>query len=166
MRFFQEDSIRNSASDTLKVASPELSLQPLFEPEAVTFSFEAPGWTYLFALVFVVLLVTAFFAFRAYQRNAYRREALSHLDSLDKAKDLDQVFVTLKSVAMYKYGRSHVGNLMGKEWLVFLEKKVEGIRWSPLETEIESFLYQNQSPSPEIQNQLFTQAKDWIRKHA
>lgn len=159
-------------NDSLNI-STDLKMNALYEPEAVAFSFETVGWQILFAVAGVLILVGLFFITRRYIRNAYRRKAVALVqvisDRYNSKQDVQcftDLMVVLKQVAMTTYGRTHVADLSGIEWLRFLEEKGQETPFSKLESIWNQALYKNDAPSHEDALSVFGLAKKWIKTHA
>lgn len=160
-----------SEQDSIGISSADLG--PLYEPEAIRFSFETPGWYILAALV---LFVAIFFFYKwiiNYKRNAYRREALKNLSLIEtrfnEQKDvfcLNDVLVLLKLVAIQAFGRKLVAELSGDEWLTFLEQKGTGTPFKKYSSTIFSIAYkQSKIELNEVSNIIGLTHK-WIKNHA
>jgi hypothetical protein len=93
------------------VAPPPVSWWPL-----------APGWWILGAALLAAAALLAFFAVRRYQRNAYRRAALSELAVIGTVADPAAVSAVLKRAALVAYPRREVARLTGPAWLAFLDR--------------------------------------------
>ncbi|MFY9986007.1 MAG: DUF4381 domain-containing protein [Chthoniobacterales bacterium] len=90
----------------------------------------APGWYWVLALAVIVVLTFAFRFFLYWQRNCYRREALSELAQLeavlgDPAQSSAAVTAfaeLLKRAALSAWPRESVASLTGSVWLAFLDR--------------------------------------------
>lgn len=88
----------------------------------------APGWWILAALALLGLLWAGRFAYQAWQKSAYRREARRQLKHLFETHQHDQqAFLLdynslLKRVALTTYPREDVANLTGEAWVSFLDR--------------------------------------------
>ena len=150
-----------------------IDLGPLYEPDAVRFSFETPGWY----LVGGLLLLFAFLFFlkrlKRYQKNKYRREALKtiasieqNLRNLNESNQFNDILILLKLVAIKAFGRQEVAQLYGNEWLEFLESK--GIRtpFTQYKQIILNTLYKPTLVDLKETKVLIELSKRWIRTHA
>lgn len=90
------------------------------EPEAVSMVPQTAGWAVLGGILFLAMLIWAWRIWKAYQANAYRREALEALNLA--ADDAAEISAVLKRVALTAYGRKQVASLSGDAWLAFLDK--------------------------------------------
>jgi hypothetical protein len=94
------------------------NLRDIVVPPAVSFWPPAPGWW----AVGVVGVAAAAFAVaavvRRWQRNAYRREALHALETVD-GHDISAI---LKRAALAAFPREQVASLNGAAWLAFLDR--------------------------------------------
>ena len=150
-----------------------IDLGPLYEPDAVRFSFETPGW---YVLGIFLLLVAAFLFFKwlkRYRKNAYRREALKtianieqHSQNQNEANQLNDIWVLLKLVAMETFGRQQVAQLYGDDWLEFLESKGKNTPFTHYKQHIINSLYDTISVDLKETRTLIELSKQWINTHA
>lgn len=153
--------------DSVAQLAKELNLGPLQEPAAVPFTFETIGWPILVVVVFIMVLLIAFWQIRKYIHNKYRRAALAELQKIESAqKGLSHSFVILKHTAITAYTREKVGNLSGKPWLQFLEESGKNVEFVILEKDIENLIYKGIAPEDEIAQKILLNSKKWIRTHA
>src|ERR1700744_6484859 len=89
----------------------------LIEPPRIAFTFGAPGWDVLGALLLVLAIVIVWLGVRHYKKNRYRRKALALLGS---ASDPYAINMILKRVAMTAFPRDTSVALRGTEWIAFL----------------------------------------------
>ncbi|MCK5135253.1 MAG: DUF4381 domain-containing protein [Bacteroidales bacterium] len=151
----------------------KIDLGPLYEPDAVRFSFETPGW-YLLGCLLLLLAVLLFFKWlKRYRRNAYRREALKNLaiieDSFYNQKDvlsLNDVLVLLKLVAIKAFGRQQVAQLYGNDWLEFLESKGKNTPFTYYKQPVVNTLYDTITVDIKEIEALIELSKQWIKTHA
>ena len=150
-----------------------IDLGPLYEPDAVQFSFETPGW---YLLGIFILLVAAFLFFKwlkRYRKNAYRREAIKtiarieqHSLNQNEANQLNDILVLLKLVAIEAFGRQQVAQLYGDEWLEFLESKGKNTPFTDYRQHIANTLYEPISLDLKETKALIELSKQWINTHA
>ena len=150
-----------------------IDLGQLYEPDAVRFSFETPGWYLMGGLL--LLFASLFFLKRLkrYQKNKYRREALKtiarieqNLQNLNESNQFNDILILLKLVAIKAFGRQKVAQLYGNEWLEFLESK--GIRtpFTQYKQIILNTLYEPTLVDLKETKVLIELSKRWIRTHA
>ncbi|MFV0377737.1 MAG: DUF4381 domain-containing protein [Mangrovibacterium sp.] len=149
--------------DTIAVQQLPPDLGALYEPAAVRFSFDAPGWKVLGILLLLGLLLVVFFAIRRYIRNANRRRALAQLKQT--ASPLS-VFVILKQLAMQTYGREKTATLYGNEWLAFLDRTGKDVHFLELENEVGKLAYKNEEISNDTELKIRQNAIKWINTYA
>lgn len=139
----------------------------LYEPPALAFSFETPGWTIL-AVIVILLMITFFVLWiRKRIRNKYRREALREIDRLrPESEAIYAVFLMLKKVAIQVFGRKNVASLHGKDWLLFLDKTGKKVQFQELDSQIFAILYEGEKPSIQTSESILNNAKKWIKTHA
>ncbi|GAA0877623.1 hypothetical protein GCM10009119_05910 [Algoriphagus jejuensis] len=159
-----QDSIAAQA-DTTANPLAQFEMGKLYEPDAVKFSFETVGWPILGGLILLGLLVAAFFWYRHYRRNAYRREALKSLDSIGQGETME-IFVVLKRTAIHAFGREKVGRLSGAEWLKFLESSGKNVKMLGRDKQIQLAIYQNEALPSEARQAIISNAKQWVKTHA
>ncbi|RFM27314.1 DUF4381 domain-containing protein [Deminuibacter soli] len=97
----------------------------LIEPAPVRFSFGAPGWYVLAALVLLLLMLLAMVIVRYLKRNHYRKTALQWLAAEEQRGPQPDALVyaanmLLKRIAMRNYGRERVAAVQGEEWIKLL----------------------------------------------
>jgi len=100
----------------------------LIEPPPVRFSFGAPGWYVLEALILIVILFIVWMLWRHHVKNKYRTSALQWLAvkeqryaSANKYNTLVyETTMLIKRIAMGKYGRSNVAGKRGTEWTSYI----------------------------------------------
>ncbi|MDX2431314.1 MAG: DUF4381 domain-containing protein [Bacteroides sp.] len=150
---------------------PELG--PLYEPEAVGFSFLSPGWYILAALLLLFALYSSIKWLRMYIKNAYRREALKSLLSIEaglgqeeETTSLRSTLVLLKNVAINTFGRENVAALYGRDWLIFLEEKGSETPFQEYSPSISAALYRSEKPETEQVREIISLSKRWIKTHA
>ena len=146
---------------TLDITFPDLG--PLYEPEAVGFSFQSPGWYFLAA---ILILLAAYFLvkwLRSYLKNTYRREALKNLSTISSLRD---TLVLLKIVAIQTFGRERVAPLYGDEWLDFLEEKGRDTPFKKYSPSISEALYENGKLDEKQLEKIIGLSKTWIKTHA
>ena len=140
-------------------------LGPLYEPDAVRFSFETTGW---YLLGIFLLLMATFLFFRwlnHYRKNAYRRQALKTIFSMEQ-NSLNDVLVLLKLVAIKAFGRQQVAQLYGNDWLEFLESKGKDTPFSQYKQHIANTLHHTIPVDLKETKALIELSKKWISTHA
>ncbi|WP_163711744.1 DUF4381 domain-containing protein [Mangrovibacterium lignilyticum] len=149
------------------IEAPEIMV-----PDPIAFSFEAIGWSILFALLaLVVVLTIGFFVYR-YYKNRYRREAIKELSALTESGLSNQQLTEkmgewLKIVAMYRYGRLQVAGLFGEDWLSFLLGKYKRADKGHLQSVVFGVYnpgYNKGLDDKDYQN-IVESVKKWIKHH-
>jgi len=113
------------------------SLEKLHEillPDPVSWIPQTIGWYVVFGLILVVAGWWVYGRFRRFQKNRYRRIALTELAIIERelqqpekrAKALAEIPVLLKWTALSAFPRSDVAGLSGDEWFSFLDHTMEG----------------------------------------
>ena len=149
-----------------------IDLGPLYEPAPVGFHFETMGWPILFSILIILVLVILIKASLKYYKNAYRRQAIQLINTIEnrfqtkqEASCINDMMVVLKQVSLTTYARNEVADLSGVAWLEFLESKSKGTSFLKYDKVLSQALYQNKIEQPEEVKQLFTSSKKWINHH-
>ena len=150
-----------------------IDLGPLYEPDAVRFSFETPGWYLVAGLLLIVAVLIFFRWLKHYRKNDYRRDALQAIARIEQnapsqndANQLNDIWVLLKLVAMETFGRQQVAQLTGNDWLEFLESKGKNTPFTSYKQHIVNTLYNTIPVDPKETGALIELSKQWIRTHA
>ena len=104
-------------------------LHDIIAPPPVPWWPPAAGWYWVLGFLLCLLLIFALRAFRHWQRNRYRREALAEWRRLAGQLDrpemrtaaLTAMSVLLKRTALSAFPRADVASLTGRAWLDFLD---------------------------------------------
>lgn len=139
-------------------------------PESVSWLPSTPAWFVVFAIGIAYFLLSLYRRWLAYQRDAYRREALQWLMEFEQNKNQGsyrQLPVLLKKVAIQAFGRDQVAELYGDEWNKWLDQRCESSRFVE---QCPNALYQlAYAKSVDIGDtefeKLLDQIKKWIKEH-
>ncbi|BDD11620.1 hypothetical protein FUAX_40520 (plasmid) [Fulvitalea axinellae] len=159
-----------SVTDSLQNANlPDLG--NLYEPPPVKFAFDTPGWPILFVTLSVIACVLAYRIYLQFKKNAYRKYAVSVIESIrtnkkDNSSGIEAINVVLKQVALQTFGRKETARLFGDEWLKFLESKANDTPFSKFGKSFSAALYQNGEIGDEEFDRFVTISKTWIHSHA
>jgi len=150
-----------------------IDLGPLYEPDAVRFSFETAGWDLLGIFLLLMVIFMFFRWLNHYRKNAYRREALKKIARIkqntqnkNEANQLNDIWVLLKVVAMETFGRQQVAQLYGNDWLEFLESKGKDTPFSQYKEHIANTLHNVIPVDLKETEALIELSKKWISTHA
>jgi hypothetical protein len=149
---------------------PLASLNPLREPAAIDWWPLAPGWWALLAIILLVLAALAWFLWRRYRANAYRRRALVQLQGIytdfeqhrDQHRCLHQINALLKSVALHAYPRRQVAGATGSQWLIFLNESCRGP--DLFEARYASAIYSDRESNLDM-SVIHESCRQWISRH-
>lgn len=140
----------------------------IIEPNAISYSFNTPGWYMLAGLVLLSLLIWGGIRWRIYAKNAYRREALQMINSIAEQQHTDPYYAinrVLKIMCIQLFGRREVAALYGKEWFSFLLSKTTAEQQTEIYP-VESFSKAIYNPRPKEDAQAFNDfATFWILNH-
>ena len=103
----------------------------LIEPAPVRFSYGAPGWYVLGALILLVLLFLSWILIRYYKRNLYRKSALQFLNTKSQKMIQENKFdglvyesnMLIKQIAMRFDDRANIAGRRNKDWIVYVNSK-------------------------------------------
>ncbi len=143
----------------------------LIEPDKVGFSFDAPGWKWLFMAILLLLIIIVVVQIRKYIKNAYRREAIKKVNEIASLEDVSEVIYQLvyqlKIVAMNVYGRNPIANLSEMEWINYLNKRQYVNLFDQENTSLifRKLYNKDETVSKNELNAFITQIKVWIKKH-
>lgn len=134
------------------------------------------SWWVLIISVAALLFTATWILYDRHKRNAYRREALANLTTIENNQALDsqqkvlQINALLKQVAITLYGRQTVTKLNEQAWLEFLKSTAQFIPQPP---EISQLLTQAYQPANRLNsadliralNAWQGYAQQWIKGH-
>ena len=152
----------------------EQQIGSLIEPSPIAFSFGAPGWYMLLALIFIILGIMALIVYLKHRKRKYRRQAIVQLEQLNSSTYssttfLAQTMETIKRVAITTYGREGLIHLNGIQFLDLLQEKNKGeaVFSKEIQKLFLSGLYQSQNIefTTENKNRLIKECITWIDKH-
>ena len=130
-------------------------LAPLRAPDAIGLLPLAPGWWAVIALLAITVGILLYFAFRRYQRAAYRRAGVQWLTELEAdSADVQMLSRALKATALKAYSPNTVAGLSGDDWPNFLRQTC-----SKLDDDALTILSQVHRADPESPTTV-----DWLKK--
>lgn len=94
------------------------NLRDLALPSELPFWPPAPGWWIVAGAALAAVAILAIAAAARHRRNAYRREALRLLDTVEPGG----ISTVLKRAALAAWPREEVAALTGADWLAFLDR--------------------------------------------
>ncbi len=95
-------------------------------PDPVSWMPQTLGWLIAFAWLVAVVSIVAWHRYRIWQRNRYRREALTQLKAIETqyadnpSVTAGQIAILIKRTALAAYPRHRVAQLYGALWAQFL----------------------------------------------
>ncbi|MBN8184696.1 DUF4381 domain-containing protein [Roseibium aggregatum] len=95
-------------------------IEPAPEPPAISMLPQTEGWIWLIALLVLAIAMGLQRFLKRWSGNAYRRQALRELDTLDG--DIAGIAALVRRTALVAYPRRDVAPLHGYDWLVFLDR--------------------------------------------
>lgn len=149
---------------------PLAQLNPLREPALIGWWPLAPGWWVLLLILTIALGGVVFWLARRYQRDTYRRQALTQLQDLDAQllqhgntrHYLTKLNALLKSTALRAYPQTQVAAINGDAWLVFLNN---GLRsGTSFDAAFTNAIYRPETPGLNVKA-LQATAAQWIKQH-
>jgi len=147
-------------------------INSIIEPNAIPFSFDAPGWTVVGIVLLLTLLFILIKIYISYRKNTYRRLAIIHLNAIGHKDELSlqqkamAINTCIKQVAILKYKREQTALLDGLEWYTFLNTKMKkSVFTKDIFSIIQEGLYNETVLSNDGINQFINESKTWINKH-
>lgn len=137
-------------------------LEGLYEPARLAFSFDTPGW---YVLLLLMLALGAWWLYRNYKSNRYRREAVRAIYAYKEAPVEEGILVILKKTAIRVYGRDRVASLYGRQWLDFLDETSGKTHLTNLERDIKEAVTSGTPMDEASLEKLRSNAIKWLRTH-
>ncbi len=147
----------------------------LIEPPPVAFSFSAPGWYVVGALILLFVLTAICLVIRQYRSNRYRRDALRYLSEKEKELSAQNALDTMvyethmliKRIAMSRYGRGKVSGLKGGQWISFINSTWRERSFNDRDGQLlSSDIYKPwHTVQPEQASAFIGKARRWIKSH-
>ncbi|WP_350019312.1 DUF4381 domain-containing protein [Rhizobium sp. ZPR4] len=153
------------------------SLHDISVPEPVSWMPQTWGWALVVVCILLVLAVYGFRAFRRYQRNAYRREALELLVEIaetiqvpaTRQQGIDDLAELVKRTALAGWRREQVAPLTGANWNAFLASSADNDESVVLKRLFDDLEYHDGTPFQHLPSSELTQlvqdARHWIEGH-
>ena len=137
------------------------NLRDLAPPPQVSLWPPAPGWWVVAAVAVASVAILSVAAVARHRRNAYRREALRELDSVDPGG----ISTILKRAALAAWPREQVAALSGAAWLGFLDRTGRTTAFTQgAGRHIEALAFGGSVDAPSADSARAA-ARDWIRAH-
>jgi hypothetical protein len=151
-----------------------IKLNPIIEADPIPFTMDTIGWKFMFVMLLIVLVYMVYKYYANYTRNAYRREAISEINSIihneinATASSISQIMFILKQTALQSYDRNIVASLEGEKWLVFLDSKLNQTGFTKHHEIIASAIYKNEfNDTNSFSLTDFSKMSiKWIKNHA
>jgi len=137
------------------------NLRDLALPPEVSLWPPAPGWWIVATAGLAAAAVLSTAAVARYRGNAYRREALRQLDTVDPAG----ISTILKRTALAAWPREQVAALTGAAWLAFLDRTGRTTAFTDgAGRHIETLAFGG-AIDPASADAARAAAKAWVRRH-
>jgi len=151
---------------------PLAQLRDIHVPETIDTWPPAPGWWLLAVLAIAAIGAAAWWLYRRWRGNRYRREALAELESLrrdfeesgDTHDFLERFSALLKRVALTHYPRESVANLTGERWVEFLDRTIGTSEFSMGAGQVLISGPYEAAPQADVER-LAELGEHWIRQH-
>lgn len=138
-------------------------LEDIVVPDPVSWWPLAPAWWVLIAVVVGAAACWAFFAYRRWRSNAYRRAALRELETMGDL--VVAVPALLKRVALAAWPRSEIAGLSGERWIAFLREASPGSFDGQSAEALLEVGYRDGDIDTGARTSLLRSAKRWIANH-
>lgn len=143
-------------------------MHDLVRPEPIAWTPQTIGWAVVGVWLIVVTALIIWHRVKVWQRNRYRREALTELRAISAKQDTDpqamasEIAILLKRTALAAYQREQVADLYGSEWADFLRQSSANDRLIDKNAEaLSNAAYSKAANGPE----LIKPAHRWIQVH-
>ncbi len=134
-------------------------LEEVPEPPPIAMTPQTPGWIVVGVVGGLLLFFLFRWAWRRWKANAYRRAALS---ALDTATSPTEIAAIVRRTAMMAFPRADVAGLTGDRWLAFLDSTYPGSAFATgAGRSIITAPYRNEPYTPQLEGA----ARAWVRQH-
>ena len=146
-------------------ANPLEQLKDIHLPDAISWWPPAPGWWLLAVVIIVTVTATTVFIWQYWKKNAYRRQALTTLKTLQQ-KQLDQAatitaLATLLRQTAIAAKLANAQSINGKEWADILQQHMP----DDVAQLLALSRYQKQPDCQLDDSALYRGVQTWIKKH-
>ncbi len=150
------------------------SLEAFIEPSQVPFTFEAPGWFAVGAMLLLLVAGSISWAIYHHIRNRYRRLALKRLHTIEEnmsatgkyAGALLDANMLLKDICISLYSGDRCAALRGEEWIRMLNTTVEKELFDTVDAQTIASVYNtDKGPGRDEATRFIRKAARWIEKH-
>lgn len=143
-------------------------LKELPLPEPVSWFPATAGWLVVGAVLLAILGGLAWWRWRAWQREQYRRDALTRIDAMRGADEaLARLPLVLRSTALAAFPREEVAGLRGGAWVAWLNEN--GGRFDPADAKrLDLLPYDPCAVSdltPDVAARLLDASRAWVKGH-
>lgn len=142
-------------------------LKELGLPEPVSYWPQTWGWWALLALLLVGFAAWTFRVWLRWRRNAYRREALARLNTLEDLRELPELLKRVAlSMPLPAEEHRRVPTLQGAAWQAFLRRHGGDNLPEDFSRQLADLAYAEPCAlSPQQRAQLLAQCKAWVEHH-
>ena len=150
------------------------SLKDIVVPAPVSWMPQTWGWLIAALLLLSAMLLWCALAYRRWRKNAYRREALKHLEEIEaavrdagkRARALNDLGELVKRTALAAWPREDVAATSGSAWAAFLVAHGDMTNSEGFHRFFDDLEYQAGTPvSTEVADGLVRDARRWIEGH-
>ena len=150
------------------------SLKDIVVPAPVSWMPQTWGWLIVALLLLSAILLWCALAYRRWRKNAYRREALKHLEAIEvavrdadkRARALRDLGELLKRTALAAWPRKFVAATSGLAWAAFLVEHGNTKNREAFQRFFDDLEYQaGAQVSTEAADELVRDARRWIEGH-
>ncbi|MBD9446416.1 DUF4381 domain-containing protein [Rhizobium sp. RHZ01] len=150
------------------------SLKDIAVPAPVSWMPQTWGWLIVVLLLLSAILLWCALAYRRWRKNAYRREALKHLEAIEvavrdadkRARALRDLGELLKRTALAAWPRKDVAATSGLAWAAFLVEHRNMKNGEAFQRFFDDLEYQAATlVSTEVADGLVRDARRWIEGH-
>ena len=146
-------------------------LKGIHEPAAIGNWPPAPGWWLLSISTLLFIIFIIYMCNRYIKNNAWKKEAIKHLNTIDSNNTLHAINTLIKKIAIYKLNDPSITSLSGEPWEHFLTTFLNTSKTPHLfSSEQLNMLAQGQyqkntsANSPENSTALIKALQQWIKE--
>lgn len=150
------------------------TMRDIVTPTPVSWLPQTWGWGLLAGIILALLATWVFIALRRYRRNAYRREALRILETIQadmatperRSDGVRKISALLKQTALAAWPRESVAAITLDRWTAFLRGSVNGKEEQSLTSALAlEYRASGEALSDEACDEVIANARQWIEKH-
>lgn len=150
------------------------TMRDIVSPAPISWLPQTSGWGLVAGVILALLATWVFMALRRHRRNAYRREALRILETIEadmaaperRIDGLRKISALLKRTALAAWPRQSVAAITEDRWTSFLQVSANGEEEKSLTSALGlEYRAAGEAMSNEACDKVIADARRWIEKH-